>query len=59
MFYAGEVVGEYEIVWCGPITLLYRSTGTRKQWRTEVHQFEEWMVLKGHYRRRCGGQEHK
>ena len=53
--YAGEVIGEYTIVWVGEVFLRYRYTSGKKSWRTFIHEWHEWMEMMGHYRTRCNG----
>lgn len=53
--YAGEVIGEYTIVWVGEVFLRYRYTNGKQSWRTFIHEWHEWMEMKGHYRTRCNG----
>lgn len=51
--YAGEVIGEYTIIWVGAVFLRYRYTNGHRTWRIFIHEWEEWMEITGHYRRRC------
>ena len=59
MFYAGEIIGIYTIVWAGPVTLRYTfADNKRKVWRCPNYQMVEWMEMKGmQFRKRCRGRD--